>query len=753
MPAQSSQPVATAPAKPVPSAGLVNDWLRDYSPALAPWDVGGEVRARYELKENAGDGSNVNTDFLKVLGPGQFNDNDYFLLRTKVHLGYTPINWLTAFVAGRDAYSDGDRRNPPKTMDRFDLEQAWLKLGDAKAFPLTAKVGRQELVYGDERQIGRADWNNLGSRVFDSAVLRFEKPVVWVDAFVGRPVMADPHAFNSVNSYDWLSGIYASTKSLISWQESQLYVIAHNASDKSGSPHPQWLNRACTPQDTYTVGFRFKSLPDALNGWDYSLEAAGQFGNVKVGGTRLEQAASAVMACGGYTWKKAWGSPRLGLGYDFFSGDADPRDVHNGTFEPLFPTNHRPLGLMDLIGAKNIHDPRVSFSFKPAKPALISLEWHSFWLATTADYFYSDSGAKRDGNGYGRNPGYDSYAGSEINLDFNWTFKPWAVLRAAHLFMASGRVVPVLQNARWVALRVAGRITEAIKEIACRAGGFGDASLGVAGDECAVVVHDVEFALHGIDDDVAGLGAVIQRIAVQPVALQRSAGQVEIDASGMVRDGLARADVVGLRRVNILHDVVEEPPFPQDFALHVHFNHGIHLAALSRGFLRVGPSGDGLVVGDGLVGDVECRGRVEFLVENPHPIVMRRVVLALFGVFPNRLAVPVHFLETRKAAGIILRRIHDIAVVEQVRIRPDRPRVDDATIKVEQEGPVAHTEERVAVQGFLLVAEEQFGRALEALVGERRTGEQRANDQYLFCSIHRVVPGVEAAALPPEVMV
>jgi hypothetical protein len=262
-----------------------------------------------------------------------------------------------------------------------------------------------------------------------------------VDALAGRVVMADNHTFNQPNDHDWLSGVYASTKTLVPFQESQCYLLAHNVGVESvPAANPGWLSRPSTPQDTYTVGLRFKSLPDKLKGWDYGLEAAAQFGSVRYKNARLDQQAFAVMANGGYTWKQAWGAPRLGIGYDYFSGD-DLADGDYGTFEPIFPTNHRPLGLMDLVGGKNIHDPRFSFSLKPVKPLDVSLEWHSYWLADTADFFYNDGGSARNANGYGANPQFNSYVGSELSLDVAYKFKSWAVVRAGYGHFFVGRYV------------------------------------------------------------------------------------------------------------------------------------------------------------------------------------------------------------------------------------------------------------------------------------------------------------------------
>ena len=47
-----------------------------------------------------------------------------------------------------------------------DVHQAYVRVGGAREFPLSLKLGRQEMSYGDERLIGAFDWNNIG-RVFD----------------------------------------------------------------------------------------------------------------------------------------------------------------------------------------------------------------------------------------------------------------------------------------------------------------------------------------------------------------------------------------------------------------------------------------------------------------------------------------------------------------------------------------------------------------------------------------------------------
>ena len=124
-----------------PGAGLMDAWLQSESDFFKCWDIGGQFRAREEHKEYfAAAGQAGAVDFRKVGGDP---DNTYLLLRERVHLGYQPCPWFAAFVEGQGSSSTGDDRNPNTESDGpFDLRQAYVRLGDAKAFPLTAKAGR-----------------------------------------------------------------------------------------------------------------------------------------------------------------------------------------------------------------------------------------------------------------------------------------------------------------------------------------------------------------------------------------------------------------------------------------------------------------------------------------------------------------------------------------------------------------------------------------------------------------------------------
>ncbi len=435
---------ATKPLRP--TAGLINDWRREIDPAWAAWDLGVQTRFRYEIKDNfaiPGAGA-ASVDFSQQ--PGARVDNSYFLHRIRPHIGYT-ADWVGVFVEGRASGSTGDKRNPnPESDGPIELHQAYVTIGNHKQFPLSLKVGRQEMSYGEERLIGPSDWSNV-PRVFDAAKLRWEEKHVAVDLFCGRVIIPYDNHFNLPNDYDWFSGVYVSTK-WIPKQTTEFYLLSRNTSDKSpnvlvGSATPAFLKGA-SARDIYTAGLHLKSLPGQLGNWDYNAEFMGQYGhfNDPVVARSLEHLACAFYAGGGYTWSRAFGSPRIGLEYNFASGDSDPLDGKHETFDPLFPTGHKYYGFMNFFSLENLHDLRLLTSIQPQTRLILQAEGHAFWLADTHDNSYTVSGARRGGigttggAGYGINPSYSSYVGSELDFIATYALASYATLQAGygHLF-------------------------------------------------------------------------------------------------------------------------------------------------------------------------------------------------------------------------------------------------------------------------------------------------------------------------------
>lgn len=431
------------PTQPFP--GFVNQELRAADPYWSNWDFGGLVRLRYEGKDNAGfTAAGFGGDFRKA---SVDNNNSYFMSKLLLRTGYTD-KWWSAFLQGRSSTTTGDDRNPNAESDGpLDLHQAFVTVGNHKEFPVSLKVGRQELSYGDERLVGAFAWNNIG-RVFDAAKVRWQHERFTAEAFTSRVVIPDDNNANVSNDYDLFSGLYVTTKA-IPKQTSDFYLLARNASAGSptalGSPVPAAL-AGPSARDIYTLGTRGKSDPGAYGGWDYTYEAMLQFGhfNERAGAAirSQEQEAYALVLNGGYTFAAAPWTPRLGLEYSYASGDSDPTDGQHETFENLFPTNHKFYGYMDFFSLQNLHDVRVMLTAKPTPRLSLALEGHLFWLADDRDSLYAVNGTPRGGltstpgTGYGLNSSYSKFVGGEIDFIAGYSLTKFASLEVGvgHFF-------------------------------------------------------------------------------------------------------------------------------------------------------------------------------------------------------------------------------------------------------------------------------------------------------------------------------
>src|SRR6266480_2923189 len=270
----------TAPAPPAPFAGFINEWLRQDDPYMNAWDFGGSARFRYEIKEGfAISGVPGSVDFR---AKGADVNNEYLLGRIRFRTGYTDT-WWSALAEGRSSFSVNDERwayanspavagttarkgNGPES-DTIDLHQAYVTIGNHKEFPLSLKVGRQELSYGEERLVGAYGWNNIG-RVFDAAKLRWQNEWFGADLFASRVVIPEDETFNVSNDYEWFSGLYATTPR-IPRHTLDFYFLSRNASSQAVRAEPSPQAGQPSARDIYTIGMRLKSKPGELGNWDY----------------------------------------------------------------------------------------------------------------------------------------------------------------------------------------------------------------------------------------------------------------------------------------------------------------------------------------------------------------------------------------------------------------------------------------------------------------------------------------------------
>lgn len=366
-----------------------------------------EERLRFEAREN-------NFDFND--GADALTDDSWLLQRVRFGALFAPVPWLKFYAQGQDSREFfSDRPDIPGQLgaegnDKVDLRQAWIEIGDAKSsFPLTLKAGRQVLSYGDERLVGSFDWNNVG-RTFDAAKLSYTGSNWSLDAFGASVVnvyaddLNESDLTNGTGRDQFFGGLYFTTKAL-EVQTTDLYAFYLGEDSVEGNT------------GFVTLGTRFKSTAGKLHGFDYDFEGTVQSGDLK----GKDLTAAAVHAGTGYTFANAPWKPRLGIEYNFASGDGDPSDGDAETFQNLFPTNHKFYGYADFFSWQNIHNPAVQLKVSPAKTLTLQADYHLFWLAETADGWYRANGVTKVRPApKGSSP--DSYAGSE--LDFTVTWKP-----------------------------------------------------------------------------------------------------------------------------------------------------------------------------------------------------------------------------------------------------------------------------------------------------------------------------------------
>jgi len=451
------------PSPPGPVPGAIDDRLRAADPALGAWDFGLNERLRSENKSGAGTthaGSNYDFDS----SPPTTNGNDYWLSRLMPRIGYAGI-WFSAVVEARSSYSLGDNRFNPAVAGNglsendgpVQVQLAYFIFGDPRKSPLTLKIGRQELIYGDQRLVGSAFWLNT-PRTFDAVKVRYQSAFVGVDLFAANVVYNRRDHFDQSNSQDTLSGAYFEFPGLSKSSVVEAYLFARNVA--RGIVTDDWSLvaapfRMTAPQDVYTLGWRTKSKPGAHGPWDYGAEAMWQFGNrtavfpatpvaPALTAPRLRQDAWAFTLQGGYTWKDHRLTSRVALIVSAASGDRNSTDQDSGTFQNLLPSNHGLYGAMDLSSLQNIEDFRLSWSLKPSRSISLAFDLHQQYLETTHDYWYNAASVPRNtpgaapgsGRGFGLNPTYSPNLGREVDLVFGWTATRGLLLEAGagHFF-------------------------------------------------------------------------------------------------------------------------------------------------------------------------------------------------------------------------------------------------------------------------------------------------------------------------------
>lgn len=327
--------------------------------------VSGELRVRPEMRENS-DFNSSNDDKSGFWGS-----------RTRVNIGVAVDEGTSAKIVLQDARYWGQLANNVQSgreKEAVDIYEAYFEMKSIGESPVGIKLGRQALVYGDQRLLGHLGWQD-NARAHDALKLMIGLGSVKVDLFTAKESDPALHTSDATHDDD-LSGAYA-VVGLGEGISLDVYgLLWKTASTKTNEDQS---TTAIKGKNIMTYGARLAVKAGAL---DATAEAAVQSGDWADGVT---QSAMAFAVTAGYKLD-VLGGTRIGVEYDSGSGDDNPGDKEHKTFVFPFHTNHAHYGFMDYFSWGNMTDIAVKLSTGPIVGGVaLKVDYHMFSLAQAKD--------------------------------------------------------------------------------------------------------------------------------------------------------------------------------------------------------------------------------------------------------------------------------------------------------------------------------------------------------------------------------
>jgi len=312
-----------------------------------------------------------------IAGEGFQSITDRYLLNLlQLNMKLQPVSWLSFAFQAQDARVFGQNTRPAPTSqkDAINLSVGYIQLGGDE-LPVTLTAGRQNLDFGDGRLVSDQEWSNVGLS-FDAARLTLRRASLKLDLFSGVSVKVNPLGFDLPTPGEHFDGAYGSLGGLVPNASIEPYLFWH-------LEHNWWnAARNSGKLDEKTIGLRWTGkLPLGL---DYTSEIAGQTGSAA--GDRIAAWMGHWEA--GETLLNAPHVLRLFVEYNRASGDANPHDGVQATFDPLFENPHGEYGLTDLFASSNLAHLCSGFQYRLRPGLTLSAAYNRYWLATSHDGLY-----------------------------------------------------------------------------------------------------------------------------------------------------------------------------------------------------------------------------------------------------------------------------------------------------------------------------------------------------------------------------
>ncbi len=296
---------------------------------------------------------------------------------------------------------------------RFILNEAWANIDLGSGF--FAKLGRQSLIYDDDRILGSLDWNVAG-RFHDALKLGYEDTANKLHLIL---------AFNQ-NDEKTIGGTYyaAGAQPYKNMQTLWYQHIGSKEFNASFLLMNLGIQQPIEETDSETKYLQTLGTNISYKPGDFSLYGTFYY---QFGKNVADQEVSACMFAvnAAYQIDPAW---KIMVATDYLSGDDGKDGKKFKAFNPLYGTHHKFYGTMDYFYASNflpgknpgLWDDQLGITYKASEKVTLLLNYHYF-LANTDVYLGNEKQSKG--------------LGSEIDLQINWNIMKDVSLSAGYSTM------------------------------------------------------------------------------------------------------------------------------------------------------------------------------------------------------------------------------------------------------------------------------------------------------------------------------
>ena len=281
----------------------------------------------------------------------------------------------------------------------LDVHEAYALIPVPAVSGLSAKLGRQEMIYDNHRLIGNIGWLQR-AQTFDAARFDFKRDQLTLSAFWAQVQERDSHDPEGTvppgrTGDHKLMGVHANYKFAGAAAEGQNAV-------NSGSLSLAWFGRdnQATKEQRHTLGGIFVGKMGGLSGTVEGYVQTGEIPDPTASDPTKPLALSAQMAAlnVGYALDIT-GKPTIALFGEYLSGNGKT----TGVFDTLYATNHKFYGEMDFFlsipghtGRLGLMDVGGALSGKPHSDLALKVTYHMFQTATADALDNKDLGTELD---------------------------------------------------------------------------------------------------------------------------------------------------------------------------------------------------------------------------------------------------------------------------------------------------------------------------------------------------------------------